>query len=102
MRTTLNLHKEALALSKARARQEGKSLGEVVSEAVFSAFRDRPTAPKSTVCDPPVSGEGGVMPGIDLDNTSELLDQMRGLRHWQSNRARRGSRPIGITPAFQV
>jgi hypothetical protein len=78
MRTTLNLHKEALALSKTRAKQEGKSLGEVVSEAVFSAFRDRAAAGPKTNFDPPVSGEGGVMPGIDLDNTSELLDQIEG------------------------
>jgi len=78
MRTTLNLHKDALALSKARARREGKSLGEVVSEAVFSAFRDRPTATESNAFNPPVSGEGGVMPGMDLDNTSELLDQIEG------------------------
>ena len=78
MRTTLNLHNEALALSKARARREGKSLGEVVSEAVFSAFRDRPATTQSTVFNPPVSGEGGVMPGMDLDNTSELLDQIEG------------------------
>jgi hypothetical protein len=78
MRTTLNLHKEALALSRARARREGKSLGEVVSEAVFTAFRDRPAAAAVEAFDPPVSGEGGVMPGIDLDNTSELLDQIEG------------------------
>lgn len=78
MRTTLNLHHEALELSRARARQEGKTLGEVVSEAVFSAFRDRPTQVESARFDPPVSGQGGLMPGIDLDNTAELMDQIEG------------------------
>jgi hypothetical protein len=78
VRTTLNLHKDALALSRTRAKREGKTLGEVVSEAVFAAFRDRPRATTPSPFDPPVSGDGGVMPGVDLDNTAELLDHIEG------------------------
>lgn len=79
MRTTITMRDEALKLSKQKARELGKSLGEVISDAVLATFgqraaRDRGSRPKL-----PVSGRGGLQPGVDLDDSSALADRMDGL-----------------------
>lgn len=80
MRTTINIRDEALKLSKKKARDLGVSLGEVVSEAILVAYRDRPRGRRKPRYDLPVSGKGGLRPGVDLDRTAELEDVMEGRR----------------------
>lgn len=80
MRTTVNLRDEALELGKRKARELGKPLGDVVSEAILTAYRDRPTARRKATYDLPVSGSGGLRPGVDLDDSSSLEDLMSGVR----------------------
>lgn len=76
MRTTVNLREQALELCKQRAEELEMSLGEVISEAVFEAFRDRPADQRTTRYELPTSGEGGLQPGVDLDNGSALEELM--------------------------
>lgn len=76
MRTTLNLRDEALKLAKRRGEETGKSLGDVVSEAVMAAYGQRPGKPPAAAIELPASGRGGLQAGVDLDDTATLLDRM--------------------------
>jgi hypothetical protein len=78
MRTTINLRDEALKLGKRKARELGKPLGEVVSEALLSAYGERASAAVPRNYKLPVSGKGGLRPGVDLDDSSALADLMDG------------------------
>lgn len=71
MRTTLNLPEAALALAKRKALEAGVPLGQVVGEAILSAFAERPHRLKTRRRPLPVSrAKGGVLPGIDLGDRS--------------------------------
>jgi hypothetical protein len=76
MRTTINIQDRALQLGKRISQERGKSLGEVVSEALVAAFGESARSGASFAFDPPVSGDGGLAPGVDLDDTAALLDLM--------------------------
>lgn len=78
MRTTLNLREEALKLGKRKARELGKPLGEVVSEAIVATYGERPAPPLPRGWKLPISGKGGLQPGVDLDDSSSLADVMDG------------------------
>jgi hypothetical protein len=74
MRTTLNIEDEALRLGKRVSRERGKSLGEVVSEALVAAFGEPPNPIEAHSFKPPTSGQGGLLPGVDLDDVRALAD----------------------------
>lgn len=76
MRTTINIQERALQIGKRVSQESGKSLDEVVSEALFSAYGERARSGARFQFDPPVSGEGGLAPGVDLDDTVALFDLM--------------------------
>ncbi len=76
MRTTLNIPDEALALLTKKAKEKGVSIGEVVGEAAFIAYRDRPKRKGRPSIELPVAGRGGLQPGVDLDSSASLLDAM--------------------------
>jgi hypothetical protein len=80
VRTTVNIEESALDLGKKRAAETGRSLGSVISDALLQAYSGRPTPRKSERYDLPVSGKGGMRPGVDLDNSAALEDLMDGLR----------------------
>jgi hypothetical protein len=78
MRTTIDIRDEALKLGKRKARELGKPLGEVVSDALLLAYGEHPSAAVSRRYDLPVSGKRGLRPGLDLDDSSALADLMEG------------------------
>lgn len=79
MRTTINIRDEALELCRKRSEQAGTSLGEVVSEAIIEAYRERPQERQGRIrYDLPAFGEGGLQPGADLDDSAALEDVMEG------------------------
>jgi len=80
MRTTVNIRDEALKLGRKKARESGVSLGEVVSEAILVAYREKPGSRRKKRFDLPVSGKGGLRPGVDIDRTADLEDIMEGRR----------------------
>ena len=75
MRTTVDLPDDLLAEAKARAAREGRSLSELVADAVRSSFQRTAAADRELV-ELPTFGEGGLQPGVDLDDSAALLDLM--------------------------
>ncbi len=76
MRTTVNIQDEALELCKDKARQKGISVGEAITEAILATYRDTPEKARSRRFTLPVSGKGGLRPGVDLDSNVGLEDIM--------------------------
>jgi hypothetical protein len=75
MRTTVDLPDGLLADAKERAAREGRSLSEVVADAVRASFaRTGPGGGKRRPL--PTFGSGGVQPGVDLDDSAALHDLM--------------------------
>ena len=80
MRTTIDLPDDVLRELRARAAQGGISLSALVTSAARAmllrdaspAYRTAPVIPVSLL-------PGGLQPGVDLDDTSALLDRMDGL-----------------------
>jgi len=79
MRTTVNIEDQALEACRKRAVETGKSLGEVISEAILQTLSGRPASAPKRRYKLPVSGRGGLQPGVDLDNWARIEDVMDGL-----------------------
>ena len=75
MRTTVDLPPDLLAVAKERAAREGRSLSDVVGDAVRSSFARTAVADRQPV-ELPTFGSDGLQPGVDLDDSSALLDLM--------------------------
>jgi hypothetical protein len=79
MRTTVRLDDDLLGAAKAHAARTGRTLTAVLEDALraFLALerhgRRRPGKAKL-----PTFDGGGPMPGVDLDNSSDLLEVMEG------------------------
>ena len=78
MRTTVNIKDEAFELCKRKAQEKGVTVGEVIADAIFSTYRDKPGRAAARRIDLPVSGSGGLCAGVDLDRSAELEDLMEG------------------------
>ena len=75
MRTTVDLPDDLLAEAKERAARQGRSLSEVVGDAVRSSFSRIAAADREPVELPTFDG-GGLQAGVDLDDSAALLDLM--------------------------
>ncbi len=80
MRTTINLPDELILRAKKAALESDTTLTEIIANALRESLakphRKKPKREFKIVA----SGRGGVFPGVDLDDTSALLDIMDGLR----------------------
>jgi predicted transcriptional regulator len=79
MRTTIRINDELLKKAKIRAAETDRSLTEVIEDALRRELDqvDADSEPQKVTV--PTAGEGGVQPGVDLDDTSSLLDKMEGI-----------------------
>ena len=75
MRTTININDALLAEAKQVAARTGRSLTDVVEDALRESLHRRYPATRRAI-DLPVFGEGGTRPGVDLDDSAALLDLM--------------------------
>jgi hypothetical protein len=75
VRTTVDLPDDLLTEARERAAKEGRSLSDVVGDAVRSSFSRTATADRGPVELPTFNG-GGLQPGVDLDDSAALLDLM--------------------------
>ena len=79
MRTTINLPDELILQAKKAALEADITLTEIIENALREALakrrREKPQSDDKLVA----SGHGGLQPGVDLDDTSSLLDLMDGL-----------------------
>lgn len=76
MRTTVRLSDQLLAQAKKRAADSGRTLTAVIEDALRQSLQRRPATKRpSSVKLRTVKGSG-VRPGVDLDDSSALLDAM--------------------------
>lgn len=75
MRTTINIDDALLAEAKQVAARTGRSLTAVVEDALRESLRRRSSHVRQPV-ELPTFGEGGLQPGVDLDDSAALLDLM--------------------------
>ena len=79
MRTTIKLDDDLLIQAKSTAARTGQTLASVIEDAVRDSFaRRREAGRRPAPTSLPSFGGGGLRPGIDLDDSSALLDIMDG------------------------
>jgi hypothetical protein len=78
MRTTIRLDDELLAEAKALAARTGRTLTQVIQDAVRQALALRGDGGGGEPVRLPTFQGRGVRPGIDLDDSAGLLDVMEG------------------------
>ena len=80
MRTTINLPDQLLGQAKKAARENRTTLTEWIASAVRESLARKRSKSWRTYSPMPVysppAGTAGVQPGVDLDDTSALLDLM--------------------------
>jgi hypothetical protein len=85
-RTTVRLPEALVRRAKRKAAAEGRSLTALIEEGLRRVLNERASTGKTSRVMPPVStARGGLMPGIDLDDTAALqemedLDYVRRLK----------------------
>jgi hypothetical protein len=83
MRTTVNIDDELLSRARTTAVTTGRSLGDIVNDALRVLLIDRHTPAGARVV-LPVSGGSGTQPGVDPDDKealAELLGDNAGPSH---------------------
>jgi hypothetical protein len=78
MRTTVRLPPALMAQVKRLARETGRSMTQVIEDALRVAVARRAPAKARTVTIVTFNGDG-LQPGVDLDDSAALLDRMDGL-----------------------
>lgn len=77
MRTTLRVDDELLRRAKSHAAGQGRSLTSVFEEALRRLLAESERHAERARVELPVSAaSGGVLPGVDLDDSAALLDVM--------------------------
>jgi len=79
MRTTIRISDELLARAKIRAIETGRTLADVIEDALRKEIEGAISHGRQGPVEIPEAGSGGLRPGADLDDTSALLDRMEGL-----------------------
>ena len=74
MRTTIRIDEEIYRRVKSQAARTGRTVSEVIEDALRDALRPRPRDRR--LADLPVFGGSGVIPGGDLANRGTLLERM--------------------------
>ena len=78
MRTTVRLPPGLMAQVKKLARESGRTMTQVIEDALRAAVARSRTSAARTVTIVTFRGDG-LQPGVDLDDTSALLDRMDGI-----------------------
>ena len=79
MRTTINLPDELILRAKKAALEADTTLTEIIANALREALSKRGGKKPRRDFKVITSGRGGVFPGVDLSDTSALLDLMDGI-----------------------
>ena len=80
MRTTVRLDDELMRRLKSHAAQTGRTLTGLIEEALRQYLASTRKRPRRGTTSLTTVGGNGPQPGIDLDNTAELLDVMERSR----------------------
>ena len=80
MRTTINLPDDLILQAKKAALDADSTLTEIIANALREALlKGRGKKPRTRFQTRSTYGSGGLLPGVDLDDTSALLDLMDGI-----------------------
>jgi plasmid stability protein len=74
VRTTLNISDDLLAEAKVVAARTHRSIGAVVDDALRVLLRRDAVESKAEAWTFPISGAGGLQPGVNLDDREALAD----------------------------
>jgi hypothetical protein len=77
MRTTVKIDDQLLAEVKVLAARSGRTLNDVVEDALRESLARRDRSVGESIAELPTFS-GRLNPGVDLDDTSALLDLMEG------------------------
>ena len=82
MRTTVRLNENLLRQAKREAHQRGETLTSLIEQGLRSVLaRSRPkSVGRARVILPVSKGRGGTLPGVDLNDSTAILDRIEG-RH---------------------
>lgn len=80
MRTTVRLQDTLLREAKRRATETGRTLTALIEEGLRTVLARAPRGKGRPPLELPVSGRGGLRPGVDLDDTAALYDLMDAQR----------------------
>jgi hypothetical protein len=75
MRTTIRIDDRLYRQVKARAAEQGRTVGDLIEDAVRELVRPRPRSAEP-LPSLPVFGGSGTLPGVDLSDNAALLDLM--------------------------
>ena len=78
MRTTVRLDDGLLTAAKEYSARTGRTLTAVLEDALRAYLAREQGAQPTTLPSLPTFGRGGVLPGVDIDNSADLLDTMEG------------------------
>ena len=76
MRTTVRIDDDLYATVKARAASSGRTVAEVIEDALRRAMTEAGTRSDAELPPLPTFGGSGVLPGIDLASNSAVRDAM--------------------------
>ena len=79
MRTTINLPDDLISQAKRAALDADTTLTEIIADALREALAKRKKRVLRKDFKLITYGNGGIGPGVDLDDTSALLDLMDGI-----------------------
>ena len=71
MRTTVSLDDHLLRRAKEHAASQGRTLSEVVADALRVHLAEKPESPRLVIL--PTFGGSGLRPGVDLDDKAALV-----------------------------
>lgn len=78
MRTTVRLEKALLEQAKREAARRGETLTALLEKGLRLALTPPPSPQRKRVKLPVCRAGGGVRPGVDLNNSTALLDLLEG------------------------
>lgn len=76
VRTTIRIDEHLYRKAKARAASSGRTVSQVIEDAVRAALEVKPTTEAAEPL--PVFGGSGVLPGVDLGDSAALREMMDG------------------------
>lgn len=74
MRTTIRIDDALYRSAKAQAALSGRSVGQLIEDAVRVALSGDSSAPAGPLAELPVYGGSGTMPGVDVNDSRALND----------------------------
>ena len=73
MRTTVSIDDDVLRVAKRRAADEGRTLGDLITESLRERLARRPASARGRYS-AVTAGEGGPLPGIDVTTNASVRD----------------------------